>query len=174
MIINNENIEQLPGHWANYGISECGVVYNLTTHHQISMYIANIGYASYRLWSCLTNGYSSIVCMHRLLALAYIPNGTGLPYDKLDVNHLDGNKLNNCLSNLEWATRSRNCQHAYDTGLRNDNKLVTIIDMNTNVHHNFNSLHACARKLGVTPGAISHHLKYDGILANTFKVRYSL
>ena len=34
------------------------------------------------------------------------------------VNHLDGNKLNNCVSNLEWCSASRNIKHAYDTGLK--------------------------------------------------------
>ncbi len=53
------------------------------------------------------------VALHRLLALQYIPN----PEGKRTVNHIDGNKLNNSLSNLEWATDSENIQHAYDTRL---------------------------------------------------------
>lgn len=48
--------------------------------------------------------------VHRLLAQHFIPN----PDNKPTVNHIDGNKLNNDLSNLEWASYSENNQHAYD------------------------------------------------------------
>jgi hypothetical protein len=50
----------------------------------------------------------------RLVAKAFIPN----PQNKLTVNHIDGNKLNDCVSNLEWATHSENLKHAYATGLK--------------------------------------------------------
>ena len=50
---------------------------------------------------------------HRLMAQAYIDN----PEGKDQVNHIDGNKLNNSTTNLEWCTASENQVHARDTGL---------------------------------------------------------
>lgn len=57
-------------------------------------------------------GYARSI--HRLMALAYIPN----PDNKPEVNHKDGDKRNNYLYNLEWATTSENAKHAYDIGLQ--------------------------------------------------------
>ncbi len=52
--------------------------------------------------------------IHRMVAEAYIPN----PRNCNNVNHKDGNKLNNSVDNLEWCTYSENHRHAYRTGIR--------------------------------------------------------
>lgn len=53
--------------------------------------------------------------IHRLVAEAFLPLING----KINVNHIDGDKLNNKLSNLEWCTSSENTMHAYKLGLKN-------------------------------------------------------
>ena len=64
--------------------------------------------------------------IHRLLAIQFIPN----PENKRTVNHKDGNKLNNSLDNLEWATDSENISHAYSIGLNNKkNKFLNEKDL---------------------------------------------
>lgn len=53
------------------------------------------------------NGKAKHETLYRLIAMAFIPN----PENKPEVNHIDGNPLNNNVSNLEWATKSENCWH---------------------------------------------------------------
>jgi hypothetical protein len=57
--------------------------------------------------------------VHRLIALAYIPN----PMNKATVNHIDGDKTNIDMRNLEWATYSENNMHALKTGLKKRTRL---------------------------------------------------
>ena len=59
------------------------------------------------------NGVYKNVRLHKLVAKTFIPNPNNLP----QVNHKDGNKLNNHVKNLEWCTASENIKHAYKLGL---------------------------------------------------------
>lgn len=59
------------------------------------------------------DGNSKAFLIHRLVATAFIEN----PNNKYAVNHIDGIKQNNNVSNLEWVTKSENVKHAYSTGL---------------------------------------------------------
>jgi hypothetical protein len=54
--------------------------------------------------------------LHRLIAENFIPNPLNLP----QVNHKNGNRLDNSVSNLEWCTASRNVQHAYENNLKSN------------------------------------------------------
>lgn len=76
----------------------------------------NSGYVKMHTKIDKSTGY--VLCggslkVHRLVALAFLPN----PENKPQVNHKDGNKLNNSVENLEWATQSENMIHAYKNGL---------------------------------------------------------
>jgi hypothetical protein len=60
------------------------------------------------------SGKQMTVCVHRLVAVAFVENPLGLP----EVNHKDGQKANNISTNLEWVTHSQNLKHATRTGLQ--------------------------------------------------------
>jgi len=78
----------------------------------ISSCVAQTGYKTVVLFK---NSVRKIYLLHRLIAMAFIPN----PENKPCINHKDGNKLNNSLDNLEWCTRAENNQHAFRNGLIN-------------------------------------------------------
>ena len=62
----------------------------------------------------LLSGGKKTFRVHRLVMMAFKPVDN---MENLQVNHIDGNKTNNTLNNLEWCTASQNQRHAFDTGL---------------------------------------------------------
>ena len=87
-----------------------GTLYKQKNKEAVTNYKNNKGYWVVNLW---VEGKLYHRQIHRLLAETFIPNPENLPY----INHIDGDKTNNSLDNLEWCTHSHNMQHAWDTGL---------------------------------------------------------
>ena len=105
--------------YCNYTISIDGTVINTKTNIIKKAWLGKNGYYHVDLYD---SNKSTKIAVHRLLAIHFIPN----PDNKRTVNHIDGNKQNNCLTNLEWATDSENIQHAYDTNLNHaSNKKIS-------------------------------------------------
>ena len=77
----------------------------------------NKGYHRYSLRQ--KNGGTKHIFAHRMVAMSFIADKSK---SNLQVNHIDGNKLNNNVSNLEWVTVSENSKHAYRLGLRKSRK----------------------------------------------------
>lgn len=93
--------------YTNYYITEDGKLFN--DKKQMKTYKGE----RYEKVVLKINDKATMKYIHRLVAEAFIPN----PQNKATVNHIDGNKMNNCVSNLEWATQSENNYHSYKTGL---------------------------------------------------------
>jgi hypothetical protein len=70
------------------------------------------GYAMVGIY--IGNYKTKTIKIHRLIAETFIDN----PLKKTDVNHIDGDKSNNHVCNLEWNTRSENIEHAFNNGLK--------------------------------------------------------
>lgn len=64
----------------------------------------------YKIITFMTKEFNKTCKIHRLVAQAFIPN----PENKPQVNHIDGNKGNNIVDNLEWVSMSENVRHAYE------------------------------------------------------------
>jgi len=101
--------------FSGYTIREGGVVTS-RFGREIKAQKSSSGYLRVELWQ---NGIGKKYLVHRLLAQAFIPN----PDEKPQVNHIDGDKRNNALSNLEWVTQSENQKHAYETGLQKGHRV---------------------------------------------------
>lgn len=92
-----------------YSISVNGEVTN-KWGNKLTNHVGGDGYLRVNLY---IDGVQKTLRIHRLLALEYIPN----PENKATVNHINGNKLDNRLENLEWCSQKENMQHGHRTGL---------------------------------------------------------
>jgi hypothetical protein len=120
-----------------------------------------------------TNGYKQVNLskdgnikkgyVHRLVAEAFIPN----PENKPEINHIDGDKSNNNVSNLEWVTRKENVKHEFDTGLgyvpnlkgenHGSSKLTNsqVIDIYLSYHKDGVRIYELAKKFNIGESAIA-------------------
>lgn len=94
----------------NYYVSDKGQIKNNATGKILKLRCDQRGYKKTNI---SINGKLYTVFPHRLVALLFIPN----PENKPMVNHIDGNKQNNDVNNLEWVTARENTQHAHKIGL---------------------------------------------------------
>lgn len=115
--------------------------------------ISNWGYERVRIVD--NNGKRTSPRVHRLVAQAFIPN----PKNKPQVNHIDGNKLNNNVKNLEWATASENKLH--DVGQlgakpwKMKSKKCRCIETGKEYH----SIHFASVSTGISKTQLQEHLK---------------
>jgi hypothetical protein len=94
----------------NYCITEEGEVWSKLSKKFLKKSINTKGYYQVKLYGESKKLQTRV---HRLVGLNLVPNPLNLPC----LNHIDGKKLNNHVSNLEWCTQKQNMEHAWKTGL---------------------------------------------------------
>lgn len=125
-IYKNKSLENLDGEiWVDiddyeglYKVSNLGRIKSLDFNHTGKVGILTQKDNNYLEVKLSKNKIPKYKSVHRLVAIAFIPN----PLNKPQVNHISGDKTDNRISNLEWNTRSENMQHAYDIGLNKKGK----------------------------------------------------
>ena len=134
----------------NYTVDEIGTVRN-----KDGLILSQRTYSGYKCVGLWKNGVGKIEKVHRLVAEAFIPNPNNLPC----VNHKDENKLNNCVSNLEWCDYSYNNNYGNNAPLKKmaeaRRKKVAMCDPNGNVIAIFNSATEAGIHTGINQGNIS-------------------
>ena len=154
-----EIFKDIEGYEGAHQISNFGRVKSFKRNEVkiLKPYLTNIYLAVDLLDRCVRK-FSSI---HILVAKAFIPN----PENKPTVNHENGNKFDNCISNLSWATYKENNEHAYDSGLKRTGENNVQARLTNEEVAYCRKVHvkgdkdfgrnALARKFGVTPQSMA-------------------
>ena len=168
----------------NYEVSSDGRVRNRKTKKELKQNIDSRGY--YRV--CLSSGArgsQKVKSVHRLVAETFIDNIS----NKEQVNHINGNKLDNNINNLEWVTPKENIKHAIETGLSNvknsskkaNQKSLEVISKPISMTNCINketqvykSISECARDNNFPRSSIDGALRNNKIYKNIYKFKYIL
>jgi hypothetical protein len=123
------------------------------------------GYYKVHLSSNVTKGYRTSKLIHRLVAEMFIPN----PLNKPQVNHKDGNKLNNHVTNLEWVTNDENHNHKIENNLApvtHIPKKVGKFTKDGDLIEEFDSIYSAAKSMNARQWEVSRCAKGE---RKTFK-----
>lgn len=143
--------------YPDYGITKTGRVYSRKSGKwkELKPQIDTDGYSQVRICS---NGLKRLTFVHRLVAETFLKR----PFGKSEVNHINGDKTNNNIRNLEWCNRSENMLHAHDSGLLKTRTAIIAINISTGKEIRFKGQHEASRILGINQGNINHALKRNG------------
>lgn len=113
---------------SNYCVTKDGDIYSLHSKRLLKPYKSIDKAGGYLVMHLVDDvGKKRTLKVHRLVALMFIDEVAG----KTQVNHIDGNKLNNCFENLEWVSPSENSKHAMKNNLRDplkSNPNIKVLD----------------------------------------------
>ena len=113
--------------------------------------------------------YNKTYALHRLIALAFIAN----PENKCQVNHIDGNKINNSVDNLEWVTNKENQIHKHQTGLGNNfTRKIVQYNLDNIFIKEHKSISSASKEINISKSCISGVLRGKRKTAGGFIWKY--
>lgn len=154
------------GQETDYSVSTEGEVRKDTTNYILSQSAQQ----DYKFVGLIINGKQKRMRVHRMVALTFIDNPDNKPY----VNHINGNRSDNNVENLEWVTPSENTQHAVSTGLFKSSRTRAVIQYNLNGEQmaTFESASEAARQTGGSQSKITMCCRRQRDSANDYQWRY--
>ena len=154
------------GQETDYSVSTEGEVRKDTTNYILSQ----SSQQDYKFVGLIINGKQKRMRVHRMVALTFIDNPDNKPY----VNHINGNRSDNNVENLEWVTPSENTQHAVNTGLFKSGRTRAVIQYNLNGEQmaTFESATEAARQTGGSQSKITMCCRRQRDSANDYQWRY--
>lgn len=163
---------EIPG-YPGFVISKEGLIINCYQHRFVPRLKTTTGYTAVNLGLGRKN--SRFIAVHLLVARTFLPRPKGHENDDLEVNHIDGNKTNPRLSNLEWVTPQENVWHAGRTGLTESCIPIQTLNNITGEEKEYPSVRECAKDLGMNERNVNYMRKFgaDGrrIFAGGFRIR---
>lgn len=150
----SEKIKDVDGFEEKYSVTTLGRVWNIRKNKWMGQSKTKSGYYYVTLSK---DGKNYKIKVHRLVGKSFIDN----PQNKPQINHINGKKSDNRVSNLEWCTARENMQHAGDTGLNKTFKLTYEMKMAICLlkHSLGYRQNLIARRFNVSPPAISYIIK---------------
>ena len=139
---NNKIIEG----FERYTIDDNGNVYDTKRHKEVFQWTDTTGYKQCVIRD--NDNKKTHKRIHRLVAQTFLPNPNNLP----QVNHKNGNKLENNINNLEWCTNRENTQHGYDNGLyrfKSRSHKIDVYKKNGEFLKQFKSIRSMCEELGI-------------------------
>ena len=152
----------IEGYDGDYEASNIGRVKSIKSNKMLKPMKKRTGYYAVGLYK---NAIRKYVSLHRVVAIAFIGNP---PEGKDQINHIDGDKANNSVQNLEWCNQSENLAHSFNIGLRDYNMMRLIetnrrpvkqYDMNGEFIKEWYSMSEAARSLNISVSNICNCCK---------------